>query len=92
MRPVVVIVSIVAGLLPGCGGGREPATSETDGALSEESSAETVDLPSGCELLSDAEVAQALATVIAGHEITVRRPLPVALWPSGLMRVTTGCP
>jgi hypothetical protein len=36
--------------------------------MSEESSAETAESPSGCELLSDAEVGQALGTVIASHE------------------------
>lgn len=64
MRRLALIV--MAGLLSGCGGGAD--TPESSPAAADSGGSAVSEDRSGCELLTDAEVGQATAATITGHE------------------------
>lgn len=65
MRGLALVV--MAGLLSGCGGGADTPESSAAPAVDSGGSAVSEDR-SGCELLTDAEVGEATAATVTGHE------------------------
>jgi hypothetical protein len=67
MRAIAVLFTTI--LLTGCGGGAgEPGASSQPPAAAADAEEDAAVDRSGCELLTDAEVAEATATTVTGHE------------------------
>lgn len=67
MRAIAVLFTTI--LLAGCGGGTgEPGASSQPPASAADAEEDAAVDRSGCELLTDAEVAEATATTVTGHE------------------------